>query len=92
MQEANGQLQTANNIETMGIAAYQHTFSPSAVADFRSMVRDNAIDFNSNANSAPIEVFQHNFFREAYFRGTTTITHGRNEWKFGFEVGQHYSE
>lgn len=86
VQEANGQLQTADNIETLGIAAYQHTFSPSAVADFRSMVRDNAIDFNSNANSDPIEVFQHNFFREAYFRGTTTITHGRNEWKFGFEA------
>jgi TonB-dependent receptor-like protein len=85
VQQANGQLETADNIETMGIASYQHTFSPNAVADFRGMVRDNAIDFNSNDNSTPIEVFQHNFFREGYFKATATIDHGRNEWKFGVE-------
>ena len=85
VQEAAGQRQTADNIETMGIASYQHTFSSNAVADFRTMVRDNNIDFNSNPQSDPIEVFQGNFFREAYFRGTTTVNHGRHEWKFGFE-------
>jgi hypothetical protein len=85
VQQAHGQFQTADNIETMGIGSYRHTFSPNVVADFRAMVRDNAIDFNSNDDSTPIEVFQQNFFREAYFRGTTTINHGRNEWKFGFE-------
>jgi TonB-dependent Receptor Plug Domain len=85
IQEASGQLQTADNIETMGTASYQHTFSSNAVADFRGMVRDNAIDYNSNANSNPIEVFQSNFFREGYFKGTETITRGRNEWKFGIE-------
>ncbi len=85
VQQANGQLETADNIETMGIASYQHTFSPNAVADFRTMVRDNANSFNSNDNSIPIEIFQHNFFREAYFKGTATVSHGRNEWKFGFE-------
>ena len=85
VQETSGQLQTADNIETMGIASYQHTFSSNAVADFRGMVRDNAIDYNSNANSNPIEVFQSNFFREGYFKGSETITHGRNEWKFGIE-------
>ena len=85
VQEANGQLQTADNIETMGIGSYQHTFSSNAVADFRTMVRDNEIGFNSNPDSTPVEVFQQNFFREAYVRGTTTINRGRNEWKFGFE-------
>jgi TonB-dependent Receptor Plug Domain len=85
IQEENGQLQTADNIETMGIASYQHTFSSNASADFRTMVRDNEIGFNSNAESTPIEVFQQNFFREAYFRGTATITRGRHEWKVGFE-------
>ncbi|MGA8537871.1 MAG: TonB-dependent receptor plug domain-containing protein [Terriglobales bacterium] len=85
LQQASGQLQTADNIETIGIASYQHTFSSNAVADFRTMVRDNAIDFNSNADSDPIEVFQQNFFREAYFKGTATIHNGRNEWKFGLE-------
>src|SRR5580658_4777485 len=85
VQEAAGQRQTADNIETMGIASYQHTFSSNAVADFRTMARDNANDFDSNPDSTPIEVFQHNRFREAYFKGTATIDHGRNEWKFGIE-------
>ncbi|MFY9907318.1 MAG: TonB-dependent receptor [Terriglobales bacterium] len=85
VQQASSQLQTADNIETMGIASYQHAFSSKVVSDFRGMVRDNAIDFNSNDNSTPIEVFQNNFFREGYFKGTTTIDHGRNEWKFGIE-------
>jgi hypothetical protein len=49
------------------------------------MGRDNANDFNSNQDSTPIEVFQHNWFREAYFKGTAIIDHGHNEWKFGFE-------
>lgn len=85
IQQAAGQRQTADNIETMGIASYQHTFSSNALADFHAMVRDNNIDFNSNPQSDPIEVFQDNFFREAYFRGTTTINRGHHEWKFGFE-------
>jgi hypothetical protein len=85
VQEAAGQVQTADNIETMGIASYQHTFSSNAVADFRTMVRDNETGFHSNADSDPIEVFQQNFFREAYFKGTETINRGRNEWKFGLE-------
>jgi outer membrane cobalamin receptor len=85
LQQAAGQRQTADNLETMGIASYQHTFSPRVVADFRGMVRDNANDFNSNANSTPIEVFQHNRFREGYFNATLTAVHGRQEWKFGVE-------
>jgi hypothetical protein len=85
VQQAAGQHQTADNIETMGTASYQHTFSSTAVADFRGMVRDNANDFNSNPESTPIKVFQHNRFREGYFKGTATVDHGRNEWKFGVE-------
>jgi hypothetical protein len=85
VQQAAGQRQTADNLETMGIAFYQHTFSSHAVADFRGMVRDNANDFDSNQNSTPIEVFQHNGFREGYFKGTATVDRGRNEWKFGVE-------
>jgi len=85
VQQAAGQRITADNIETMGIASYQHTFSTHVVADFHAMVRDNAIDFNSNTNSTPIQVFQHNWFREGYFKGTVTAVHGRQEWKFGVE-------
>jgi hypothetical protein len=85
VQQAAGQRQTADNIETLGIASYEHAFSSNAMADFRVMGRDNANDFNSNPESTPIEVFQHNRFREAYFKGTATINQGRNEWKFGAE-------
>ena len=85
VQEDAGQLQTADNFETMGIISYQHTFSSSALADFRGMVRENANDFYSNANSTPIILFQHNWFREGYFKGTITINRGRHQWKFGVE-------
>ena len=85
VQQAAGQRQTADNFETMGTASYRHTFSSQAVADFHVMARDNANDFNSNPESTPIEVFQRNRFREAYFKATATSDHGRNEWKFGVE-------
>jgi hypothetical protein len=84
-QPLGSQRQTADNIETMGIISYQHTFSSNVVADLSGMVRDNASDFNSNPYSTPIEVFQHNFFREGYFKGTVTAVHGRHEFKFGIE-------
>jgi outer membrane cobalamin receptor len=84
-QQAAGQRQNADNIETMGIASYQHAFSSNVVADFRAMVRDNANDFYSNEDSTPIQVFQHNWFREGYFKGMVTVNHGRQEWKFGVE-------
>jgi outer membrane cobalamin receptor len=85
VQQAAGQRQTADDIETMGIASYEHTFSSSTLADLRGMVRDNANDFRSNPQSTPIEVFQHNRFREGYFKGTVTAARGRQEWKFGVE-------
>jgi hypothetical protein len=80
------QLETASNIETMGIASYQHTFSSRAVADIRAMVRDNQLGFNSNEYATPIEVFQNNEFREGYVRGTISVDRGRHEWKAGFET------
>lgn len=85
LQQAAGQRQTADNIETMGIVSYQHTFSSNMLADLRGMVRDNANDFNSNANSTPIEIFQQNRFREGYFKGSFILSHGRHEIKAGVE-------
>jgi hypothetical protein len=85
LQQAAGQLQTADNLETMGIISYQHTFSSNALADARGMVRDNANDFHSNENSTPIEILQHNRFREGYFKGNITISRGRHEIKAGVE-------
>ena len=85
VQQAAGQRQNADNVETIGIASYQHTFSSNVVADFRGMVRDNSNDFYSNEQSTPIQVFQNNWFREGYFKGMVTVNHGRQEWKFGVE-------
>lgn len=79
------QRQNANNIETMGIASYQHIFTSNVVADFHAMGRDNANDFYSNDLSTPIIVFQHNYFREAYFKSSITVNRGRHEFKAGFE-------
>jgi outer membrane receptor for Fe3+-dicitrate len=85
VQQAAGQRQTGDNFETMGIAAYEHIFSAHTLANVRGMVRDNANDFNSNQQSTPIEVFEHNRFREGYFNATLTFARGRQEWKAGVE-------
>ncbi|MFY9978243.1 MAG: TonB-dependent receptor [Candidatus Sulfotelmatobacter sp.] len=79
------QLQTADNFETMGIAAYEHIFSPNLLADVRGMVRDNANDFYSNPYSWPIIVSQHNDFREGYFNSSVSAHRGHEEWKAGIE-------
>jgi hypothetical protein len=80
----------ADNLETMGIATYQHIFSANVVADFYGMVRDTSNDFYSNTYATPILVSQHNWFREGYFRGVVTAVHGRHEWKFGVESDNTY--
>jgi hypothetical protein len=85
VQQAAGQRQNGDNLETMGTASYEHTFSPTATADLRGMVRDNSNDFYSNPESTPIIVSQHNWFREGYFKGGITVDHGQNEWKAGVE-------
>jgi len=85
VQQAAGQRQNADNIETMGSASWQHIFSPNATLDLHGLVRDNSNDFYSNPESTPIIVFQHNWFREGYFKSGVTIDYGRNEWKAGVE-------
>jgi TonB dependent receptor len=79
------QLQTAGNFETMGIASYQHIFTPNVLINIRSMVRDNSGDLNSTNGSWPIAAFLRNDFREGYFNAAVSIHHGRHEWKAGLE-------
>ena len=79
------QFQTADNLETMGIASYQHIFSSNVLVNIRGMVRDNSSDLDSNLGSWPIAAFQHNNFHEGYFNSTISIHHGRHEWKAGLE-------
>jgi hypothetical protein len=85
LQPLGSQLQNADNFETMGIVSYQHIFSANVVGDFRGMVRDNSNDLYSNPYSTPVIAFQHNYFREGYFKGSVSIHHGRQEWKAGVE-------
>jgi outer membrane cobalamin receptor len=85
VQEQAGQLQTGDNFETMGTVRYQHTFSPDSLGTLAGMVRDNSNDLYSNQNSTPIIAFQHNDFREGYFKGTFSLHHGRHEFKAGIE-------
>jgi outer membrane cobalamin receptor len=85
VQQAAGQLQNADNFETMGTASYQHIFSSNVVGDFRGMVRDNSNDLYSDPLATPEIAFQRNYFREGYFKGTVSIHHGRHEWKAGVE-------
>jgi hypothetical protein len=85
LQEAAGQRQNADNFEIMGSISYQHVFSPNVVGNFRGMARDNSNDLYSNALSTPIIAFQHNYFREGYFKSTVSIHRGTQEWKAGVE-------
>ena len=84
-QPLGSQLQNAGNFETMGIAAYQHIFSPNLVGDLRGMVRDNSNELRSNPYSTPIIAFQKNYFHEGYFKGTISVHQGRHEVKAGIE-------
>jgi hypothetical protein len=90
LQEAAGQVQNADNFETMGTIAYTHIFSSNVVGDLRGMVRDNANDLYSNPSSTPIIAFQHNSFREGYFKASIAIHHGIQEWKAGVESDNTY--
>ena len=85
VQQAAGQRQTADNLETTGVASYEHIFSPDTLTRLGGMVRDNATDFHSNPESTPVEVFQHNRFREGYFKALLVADRGRSEWKAGVE-------
>jgi hypothetical protein len=85
IQEEAGQRQDGDNVETMGVVHYQHIISPDGLVALSGMVRDNANDLSSNEDSTPIVAFQHNDFREGYFKGTFSSNHGRHEFKAGVE-------
>jgi hypothetical protein len=80
-----GQLQNGDNFETMGSVSYQHIFSSNTIGWLRGMARDNTNDFYSNPSSWPINVAQHNDFKEIYFNGSVAVHQGRQEWKAGVE-------
>ncbi len=80
-----GQLQTSDNFETMGIVSYEHIFSANTMGALRGMARDNALDFYSNPASWPVNITQHNGFKEIYFNASVTANRGHQEWKAGIQ-------
>ena len=85
VQQAAGQRQYGDNVETMGIASYQHVFSSNMLAAVRGMVRDTQNGLSSNPESTPVMAFLENDFREGYFNASLAIHHGRHELKFGVD-------
>ncbi|MDT7817383.1 MAG: hypothetical protein QOJ42_7299 [Acidobacteriaceae bacterium] len=85
LQQEAGQLQNGDNFETVGSAHYQHIVSPDSLIAVAGMVRDDARDLYSNQKSTPILAFQHNHFREGYFKGTLSLHRSRQEFKLGLE-------
>lgn len=85
VQQQAGQIQNGDNFETIGTVNYQHIFSPDSLGTLAGMVRDNANNLYSNDNSTPIIAFQHNDFREGYFKAAFSLHHGNHEFKAGVE-------
>ena len=85
IQQQAGQLQTGDNFEIMGMARFQHIFSPDSLLLFAAMVRNNANDLYSNANSTPIVAFQHNFFNEGYFKASLAHHWRHHQVKVGVD-------
>jgi outer membrane cobalamin receptor len=86
LQQEAGQRQDRSIVETLGIASYQHIFSPNILSDVRLMIRDDSQTLNSNPLSTPIEAFQNRGFRETYFKSSVSVHHGRHEFKAGIEA------
>ena len=85
VQQQAGQRQNGDNFETLGSVRYRHSFSADSLMTLAGMVRDNANDLYSNAQSTPILAFQRNSFREGYLKGTFSLHYGRQELKAGVE-------
>jgi len=69
--------------DTTGQFSYQHVFSPEIIADVRGMASDLTATLWSNPFSTPIYAAQDRGMREEYIKATTSIHHGRQEWKAG---------
>jgi hypothetical protein len=69
----------------MGSVSYQHIFSSDTIGWLRGMARDNSNDSYSNPSSSPINVTQHNDFKEIYFNASVAVHHGGQKWKAGVE-------
>ena len=84
LQQAAGQLQNADNFETIGTIAYSHIFSSNVVLDLRGMVRDNANDLYSILSSTSNHCLPAQFVPRGVFqgRGLCSSWHtGMEDWR-----------
>lgn len=86
IQEAAGQRQDRNNLETAGTLFYQHIFSSNVLGDFRGMARDVSAGLSSNLLATPIIATQDRGFRESYAKGSIAVHQGIQEWKIGADA------
>lgn len=86
LQQQAGQRQDRSISETIGTFSYQHIFSSDVLGDLRGMLREDRQKLWSNELATPIIAAQDRRFREGYVKGSTSVHHGRNEWKIGLEA------
>jgi hypothetical protein len=84
-QQQAGQRQNGDNFESLGTAKYQHILTAESLFTIAVMGRENDNDLYSNVNPTPIAAFQHNSFREAYFKATYALDRGAHDFKAGVE-------
>lgn len=86
VQQAAGQRQHRDALETIGTVGWQHVFSPRIVGNVSGMGRDDTTQLSSNAASTPIVASQDRGFREGYGKASVVVDRGRQEWKAGAEA------
>jgi hypothetical protein len=86
LQQQAGQVQTGDDLETIGSASYQRLLSPQAVLNTQGMLRDGQHHLYSNDDSTPIFATQYNYFRQVYFAASLSLDRGRHSWKGGVEA------
>ena len=86
LQNAAGQRQDRNAVETAGRLSHTHLFSPRVLADLRFQARDTASALWSNTLSTPIASWQNRSFREAYGSASLSANFGAHEWKAGADL------
>ena len=86
LQQAAGQRQDRTAGETLGQVSHTHLFNANVLMQLRVMVRDTSALLWSNSFSIPILPTQDRGFREGYFGGSVSATHGSHEFKVGADA------
>jgi hypothetical protein len=86
VQQAVGQRQDADNVETSGQIYYQHTSSQNMLFTFSASVRDANAQLRSNDLSTPVIVSQNRGYREGYARADVAGHSGHHDWKAGVDA------